>query len=75
MLRHAGVVIANVRHLTDFGKSETTATVMTTEKTAKAATDATPGKGEVLVYIDWQGKKLHEKPDAKRMDKTEVKPE
>jgi hypothetical protein len=48
---------------------------MTTEKTAKAATDATPGKGEVLVYIDWQGKKLHEKPDAKRMDKTEVKPE
>ena len=61
--------------MTESRNREITATVMTTEKTAKAATDATPGKGEVLVYIDWEGKKLHEKPDAKRMDKTEVKPE
>jgi hypothetical protein len=46
---------------------------MTTKQTAKAATDAKPEPGEELIYIDWEGKRLHEKPAAKHTVKPEVK--
>ena len=48
---------------------------MTTKQTAKAATDAKPEAGQVVTYIDWEGKKLHGKSDAKPVTKTEAKPE
>jgi len=47
---------------------------MTTKQTAKATTDAKPEAGHVLTYIDWQGKKLHGKPDAKPVKKPEEIP-
>ena len=37
---------------------------MTTKQTTEASTDNTPKKGEVLIYIDWQGRKLFGKPTA-----------
>jgi hypothetical protein len=48
---------------------------MTTKQTAEASTDNKPGKGEVLIYIDFQGRKLFGKPTAQVETKPEVKPE
>lgn len=46
---------------------------MTDKQIAEATTDAQPAEGEVLLYIDWQGKKLygktHEKPATKKAEK------
>ena len=59
--------------MTESTNRETTVIVMTTKQTAKAATDAKPEPGEELIYIDWEGKRLHEKPAAKHTVKPEVK--
>jgi hypothetical protein len=46
---------------------------MTTKQTAKATANAKPEAGEVCIYCDWQGNKLHGKPDAKTKKEVEVK--
>ena len=44
---------------------------MTTEETAKATKESKPESGEVLVYIDYQGNKLHQKPAKSHQGKKE----
>jgi hypothetical protein len=46
---------------------------MTTKQTAEATTDAQPAEGEVLLYIDWQGKKLYGKNHAAKAEKEGTK--
>jgi hypothetical protein len=35
---------------------------MTAKQTATAVSGAQPKEGEVLIYIDWQGKRIYGKP-------------
>lgn len=46
---------------------------MTTKQTASASKNAQPREGEVLVYIDWQGKKLFGPTPGKAVETKEEK--
>jgi hypothetical protein len=69
-----GVVTAPGERGLDIGDVQWYSRVrMTTHQTAEATTDAQPGEGEVLLYIDWQGKKLYGKKHAAKAEKEGTK--